>query len=127
MQINLQGKNMEVTGALQDYVSKRITNLGKFLTSTEAKGGEVAVRFDVARTSNHHKQGDVFRADCSIIIDGKEFFSHAEKPDIYEAIDDVKESIFHEINKQKGKKQVLFYRGARKIKDMMKGLNGWKK
>ena len=127
MQINLQGKNMEVTSEIHDYVIEKITTLGKFLKGVEKKGGEVIVRFDVAKTSNHHKQGDIFRADCSIIIDGKEFFSHAEKPDIFEAIDDVKENIFHEINKEKGKKQALFHRGARKVKDLMKGLNGWRK
>ena len=35
MQINLQGKNIELTPAIKDYVSKRVTNLEKLLLGIE--------------------------------------------------------------------------------------------
>ena len=37
MQINLQGKNMEVTSEIHDYVIEKITTLGKFLKGVEKK------------------------------------------------------------------------------------------
>ena len=117
---------MEVTEAVHEYVVKRITNLGKFLSGVENKGGEVAVYFDVLKTTNHHKGGDIFRADCSIMIDGEKFYASADKSDLYEAIDAVKESIFHEISKTKAKRKTLFHRGARKIKNLVKGAQFWK-
>ena len=66
MQINLQAKNMEITEAIHDYIEKRVTNLGKVLSQIEDKGGEVKVGFNISKTTNHHKGGEFFHADCSI-------------------------------------------------------------
>jgi len=118
---------MSVTEAVHDYVIKRITNLGKLLSSIEDKNGEVAVYFDVAKTTNHHKSGEIFRADCSVMIDGKKFYADSEKDDLYEAIDEVKENLFREIRHSKNKKEALFLRGANKVKNILKGFTSWKK
>jgi len=123
MQINLQGKNIELTEAIKDYVLKRVTNLGKLLTKIEEKEGQVLVHFEVAKSSNHHKGGEVFHADCLIKIDGKDFYGSADKEDLYEAIDHVKDSLYNEINKHKDRRQTLFRRGASSVKRMMKGLS----
>jgi len=40
MQINLQGKNIELTEVIKDYVSKRVTNLEKLLANIETKKGK---------------------------------------------------------------------------------------
>ncbi len=114
---------MELTPAIRDYVEKRVTDLGKFLTRIEEKGGELLVNFEVSKTTHHHKSGDFFRAECSIDIDGKNFFSGVDKASLYEAIDEVKENLFHEISKSKEKRQNLIRRGARSIKKMLKGLS----
>ncbi|MFZ2205052.1 MAG: ribosome-associated translation inhibitor RaiA [Minisyncoccia bacterium] len=127
MKINLQAKNMELTPAIHDYVLERVTNLGKLLSKMEEKGGEVLVVFDVAKTTNHHKAGEIFRADCTITVDGNKFYSSSDKSDLYAAVDDVKENIFHEITRAKAKKQHLFRRGAQKVKDLMKGFTSFGK
>jgi len=123
MQINLQGKNMELTEPIKEYVLKRVTNLGKLLSSIEEKGGKVMVNFEVGKSTNHHKGGDVFHTDCLIKIDGKDFYGSADKEDLYEAIDAIKDSLYNELNKNKDRSQTLLYRGARSIKKMMKGLS----
>ena len=122
MQINLQGKNIELTEDIKDYVLKRVTNLEKLLYGIKEKGGKVMVNFEVNKSTNHHKLGEVFHADCLIKIDGKEFYSSADKEDLYQAVDAIKDSLYNEINKNKDRKQTLLYRGARSIKKMMKGL-----
>ena len=127
MKINFQTKNMESTPAIYDYVVKRVTNLGKLLSKLEDQDGEAIVRFDVSKITNHHKSGVVFSADCSISINGKDFYSSVSKEDLYEAIDAVKENLFGEISKNKDKKNTLFHRGARKIKETLKGIRYWKK
>ena len=123
MQINLLGKNIELTEAIKNYVSKRVTNLEKLLSRIEEKQGKVMVNFEVGKSTNHHKGGEVFHADCLIKIDGKEFYGSADKEDLYEAVDAVKDSLYNEISKSKDRSQTLLYRGARSIKKMMKGLS----
>jgi len=123
MQINLQGKNIELTPAIKDYVSKRVTNLDKLLSRIEEGQGKVMANFEVGKSTNHHKGGEVFHANCSIEIDGKEFYGSADKEDLYEAVDAVKDSLYNEINKNKDRRQTLFKRGASSIKKMMKGLS----
>jgi len=114
---------MELTEAIKDYVSKRVTNLEKLLTRIEGMQGKVMVNFEVSKSTNHHKSGNIFHADCLINIDGKEFYGSADKEDLYQAIDAVKDSLYNEINKNKGRKIALMKRGAASIKRMMKGLS----
>ena len=116
-------RNIELTDPIKDYVSKRVTNLEKLLTRIEGAGGKVMANFEVSKSTNHHKGGYVFHADCLIKIDGKEFYGSADKEDLYEAIDSVKDSLYNEINKNKDRRQTLFRRGALSIKKMLKGLS----
>lgn len=123
MQINLQGKNIELTEAVKDYVSKRVTNLEKLLSGIEEKGGEVRVNFEVSKSNNRHKSGEIFHADCLIKIDGREFYSSFDAEDLYTAIDEIKETLFNDIQKNKDRKQTLFKRGAMSVKKMLKGIS----
>ena len=123
MQINLQSKNMELTEAIKDYVSKRVTNLEKLLEHIETNKGEARVKFEVRKTTNHHKAGEIFHADCTINIDGQNFYGESNHEDLYTAIDAVKEQLFNDIGKNKDRKQTLFRRGAASVKKMAKGLS----
>ena len=123
MQINLQGKNVELTEAIKDYILKRVTNLEKILSKIEVSGGDVSVSFDVAKNTNHHKSGPVFHAGCSINIKGEKFYAEIDAEDLYQAIDMVKEKLFREISKNKDRRQTLFKRGALSVKKMLKGIS----
>jgi ribosomal subunit interface protein len=126
MKINLQSKNMEITPAINEYIIKKVTNLGKLLDVIEEKTGEIFINFNVSKTTNHHRAGEVFKADCSIQTKRGNYFSSVDQEDLYQAIDEVKENLFREITKNKEKKNTLFYRGARKIKNTIKGITNWK-
>ena len=84
MKINLQGKNIELTQAIEDYVYKRVTNLEKLLSSMEEGGGEAMVSFEVGKNTNHHKSGVVFHCDCLINVNGDKFYSSSNKEDLYQ-------------------------------------------
>jgi ribosomal subunit interface protein len=124
MNINVVAKNMELTDPIKDYVEKKITDLGKLLTRIEEEGGEVHVDFEVSKNTQHHKSGDIFHADCKINVAGQEYYLGVDKPDMYEAIDAVKDGLYVEINRERNKKQTLFKRGARRAKNILKGLTG---
>src|SRR3989344_5457489 len=122
MQINLQGKNMELTEAIKDYVVTRETNLGRLLKKIEEnEQAEALINFEVSKNTNHHKFGFVFHSDCLINIKGEKFFGSADEEDLYQAIDKVKENLFREISKNKDRRQTLFKRGAMSVKKMLKG------
>ncbi len=123
MQINVVSKNIELTEEIKDYVSKRVTNLEKLLTRIENGQGQVLVNFEVSKSTNHHKSGNIFHADCLIKIDGKEFYGSADKEDLHQAVDAVKDSLYSEINKNKDRTQTLMKRGASSMKKVMKGLS----
>jgi ribosomal subunit interface protein len=123
MQVNLQGKNLELTEAIKSYIFSKETNLGRLFAKMEEEGKDAMVNFEVSKTTNHHKSGEFFRADCLIKISDREFYGSAEEEDLYKAIDKVKETLFREISKDKDRRQTLFHRGARSIKKMLKGLS----
>jgi len=123
MKINLQSKNIELTDSLKDHVLKRVTDLEKLLSSMEKDGGEALVNFEVGKSTNHHKSGDVFYSSCSININGEDFYSSADKEDMFQAVDEVREILFRDINKKKDRQQTLFKRGAKSVKKMLKGLS----
>lgn len=123
MQINLQSKNIELTEDIKDYVLKRVTNLEKLLSNIESKKGEARVNFEISKTTNHHKAGMIFHADCMINIAGNKFYGSSDHEDLYSAIDEVKEILFKDIQKNKDRRQTLFKRGATSVKKMLKGLS----
>ena len=123
MRINLKGKNIELTEAIKDYVLKRVTNLEKLISTLEANGGEAMVNFEVGKTTKHHKGSEIFHSDCLININGKDFYSSSDKEDLYQAIDEIRENLFNDIQKNKDRRQTLFKRGAMSVKKMMKGLS----
>ncbi len=118
MNINIKATNMELTGAINDYVNKRLSAVEKF-----SKGGEMSGYVEVGKTTNHHKQGDYFKAEFSIDMNGEHFFSESEESDLYAAIDDAKEEITRAVTHNKDRKQTLYKRGAASVKKMLKGLS----
>jgi putative sigma-54 modulation protein len=122
MQINLVSKNIELTDEIRDYALKRVTNLEKFLSSL-SEGSEASATMEVSKSTNHHRAGEVFHADCSLMVNGEKFYAESDNEDVRAAIDDVKEKLFNEITKSKDRKQTLFRRGAGSVKKMLKGLS----
>lgn len=119
MNINIKATNMELTSAISDYVNKRLSGIEKFVKT----GEKVITYIEVGKTTNHHKQGDVFRAEFNIEISGTKFYTFSEKEDLYEAIDDAKKEIIRQITSNKDRKQTLFKRGAKSVKKMLKGIS----
>lgn len=116
---NIKATNMELTSAISDYVNRRLSGIEKFTK----EGEKVIAYIEVGKTSNHHKQGDVFRAEFNIEMGGTKFYAVTEKEDLYEAIDDAKGEIVRQIASNKDRKKTLFKRGAISVKKMLKGIS----
>ncbi len=118
MNINIKATNMELTDAISDYVHKRIEPVEKLL-----KNDAVVVNVEVGKTTNHHKGGDVYKAEIDVRGAGATFFVQSETDDLYTAIDDAKEELVRELTSNKDRKNTLFRRGARSVKKMLKGIS----
>ncbi|HSE56591.1 MAG TPA: ribosome-associated translation inhibitor RaiA [Candidatus Paceibacterota bacterium] len=116
MHITFKSTNIELTPTLRDYTEKKLQVLEKF-----SKGnGQAAVELE--KTTNHHKQGDIFRAEANVTLGtGAQYRAVSEKEDLYEAIDDMKDELVRELTAGKGKERALWKRGALAVKGMMRG------
>jgi putative sigma-54 modulation protein len=123
MKINLKATGIELTPAISSYAEKKISSLEKFFRTAP----EAVAHVEVGKVSQHHKSGDVFRAEVRVIGAGLDFYAAAEKSDLYAAIDAVKDEAAQALKHEKGRRDALYRRGGRAVKDMMKGLNFFKK
>lgn len=92
-----------MTPALQTYIEGKLMPLGKFLEPYEREG-EIIMRLEVSRTSQHHHKGDeVFMAAIDLSLPGKILRSEASASDIRKAIDEARNIMHMEIQKYKTK------------------------
>ncbi len=110
---------MKLTPEAAEYLDKKLQSVEKFIF-----GDPSSVLFDVevGRTTEHHRTGDVFRAEINLHVGGKYYRSVSEKSDLYAAIDDVRDQLVQELSGSKDKVITVARRGAAKAKEMLKGL-----
>ena len=70
MKTNVKATQMELTSAISDYLSKRLSALDKFVDPTD---DSAMCYVEVGKVSHHHKSGDVFRAEINLHLGGKSF------------------------------------------------------
>ncbi len=117
--INIKAINIELSNSINKYINKRINIIIKKFASQVP----VSCSVEVERTTNHHKQGDVYKAEIKMNINGVNFITASEREDLYKAIDDAKEQLVRKITQRKGRNKTLFKRGATSIKKMLKGIS----
>lgn len=119
MKINIKATGIMLTEAIKNYVDKKISTLNKFLDNYP----DSVVQVEVGKSTGHHKSGDVFLAEVHITGQGLDIYARSEQPDLYASIDIVRDEISQKILSIKDKKDTLTRRGGRIIKEMMKGIN----
>jgi ribosomal subunit interface protein len=96
-------KTLDVTPPLETYIEEKLMPLGKLVEPFE-ENGEVTLRLEVSRTTEHHRKGDeVFMAAIDLELPGKVLRSEASASDIRNAIDEVRNMMRMEIQKYKTK------------------------
>lgn len=118
MNIHIKTKNIELIDPLQDYIYKRLSGIEKFL-----KNPDTVVYIEVSKTTVHHKNGDVYKAEIMVGAGDSKAFAIAETDDIYKSIDDAKEELVRTLTSTKDRNRTLLRRGALSVKKMMKGLS----
>ena len=115
------GTNIGLTPAITSYIEKRLEAAGKFLENDPS----AICDFEVGKTTQHHKHGDVFRAEAHIVAAKRDIYAESEQGDLYAAIDAVRDEVMHRLTSDKGKRLSSIRRGGTVVKNLMKGL--WKR
>ena len=117
MNIAIKATNIDLTVALREYVEKKLESLKKFV-------GETAyLNIELAKTTNHHRTGDVFKAGCVLTWNGTQYRVAEKTTSLFSAVDMVQDELIRVVASEKSKKESLFRRGAARIKDMLKGFS----
>jgi putative sigma-54 modulation protein len=120
MKHNIKMTNTFLTPAITDYVEKRLSHLDKFISPEEME--VVMCYVDIGKTSNHHKTGDIFKAEFNLHLGGKTLRAVSEKEDLYSAIDSVNDEMAKALKSHKEKKNSFLRKGGAKIKKLLKGI-----
>ena len=100
MQIIIKATQLELTDALRQYVEDRIKSLEKYIGRFEEQGEAIA-RVELARTTQHHRNGDVFSAEINLHINGDIIRASRDGEDMYATVDEIKDILKLEIQKYK--------------------------
>ena len=89
MQIEIKYTQFQPADDIEEYALKRLGSLERFLKSFE-KNSEITMFTEIARSTKHHRKGDVFYAEAMFQTNGKLIRAEATGPDIRLALDEVK-------------------------------------
>ena len=123
MHINIKASGMELTLAIRDFITEKVSQIDKLIADHPG----VVAQVEVGKVTHHHKGENVFRAEIHLVGSGLNAYAVSNKSDLYLAINDAKEEIIREVNKGKGKRLAMHRRGAKVVKDMMHGIGGFSK
>ncbi len=120
MILHIKATNLKLTPAIENYINQKFDrDLTKFIKALDEKGA-AELFIEIGRTTRHHQQGDIFRAEADLRLPGKVLRAEAEQWDVRIAIDRVKDELQLEIKKYKEKQEAKYKKGARTIKERLK-------
>ena len=119
MKINIKTTGVKLTPALEQYLSHK---LSKIKNQIDESAGEAIAGVEIGKTTEHHRRGELFKAELTLDIPGQALSrSVSVEYDLYTAIDAMKAEILSQIKTKKGKEITLFRKGARQMKNILRG------
>ncbi len=110
MQLIIQGKNIEMTDRLHEYVEKKVSRLSRYLpTITEAR---VELATESARSMEHRQV-----AQLTLRIKGKILRAEERTDDIFASIDAMLNKMHRQIARYKGKSRDKLRGGEESLPD----------
>src|SRR3990167_2922342 len=115
MKINLKTKNFNLTQSIETYLKDKLNSLDKFLMFDDSMYADV----ELAKTTKHHQNGDIFKAEVNLKVPGRLIRAVAEEWDLRVAIDAIRGELQKEIKINKEKNLSLYKKGARMLKKLL--------
>lgn len=122
MTIHLKTVNFKLTSTVETYVTEKISSLDKFISEEIlAQGPDTVVAYvELKLTTRHHQKGEIFGAVADIKFPHAMIHAESSAVDIHTAIDRVRDELSTELKKYKEKKESVFKKGARAIKQLFR-------
>lgn len=117
MQFSTKATNIELSQAIDDYLDKKLSVLDKHIDSSDESAN---AQIELEKTTEHHRSGDIFRAEINLHIAGKNMRVDETAGDLYSAIDSMKDGIARELTSYKKKKRTWVRRGAQRLKTILR-------
>lgn len=115
MNIQIQTINLELTDAIRAFVGQKFSNITRIVSDQNA-----LCTVDLERTTNHHKQGDVYKVFARIRTAKDVFQIQNVGQDMYALIDVTKDDLERLIINNSKKKRSMFRRAAARFKRMVR-------
>lgn len=115
----LKGTALSLTPAIEAAADKIVAALDRYV---DADDTSALAEIEVARTTNHHRSGDIFRAEVNFFWRHGSLRAEASKEDLYVALAVVKDEIVESLRSKKAKRTDFIRRSALRVKNMLKGL-----
>ncbi|HEU0080918.1 MAG TPA: HPF/RaiA family ribosome-associated protein [Candidatus Paceibacterota bacterium] len=119
----LKGTAIALTPAIEAAVDKIVAALDR---NVERDDTSALAEIEVARTTHHHKSGEIFRAEINFRSRIGSLRAEAEREDLYAALTEAKDQIVEALRSKKAKKVDFVRRSGLAVKNMLKGLP-WRK
>ncbi len=104
MHIIIKSPNLDITPAIEEYLKEKIGSLDHFIKKRFEGKSEVKAEVEIARTTKHHRHGNVFYAEVNLYLPKKILRVEHSDWDIRVAIDKTKDKLQREIKKYKEKR-----------------------
>ncbi len=111
----ITGDNVSVSEGERDTIEKRFKGFDRF--TEEGFAHEMAI---TATKTTAHQREDSFRVEVRFRAGQQNFFAVGEAADLIPAADMAKEELMREVTQKKAKRQTLYHRSARKLKNFIK-------
>jgi len=115
---NLKTTNIEADEKLKEYLAKRLIKLEQFVDSNDTS----AIADVELEQRGGQKKGSIYRAEINLKIAGSYLRAEEKAEAIRDAIDAAQSDIIRQLRKVKTKRQSRIRAGARKMKEMIRGL-----
>lgn len=117
-------KTIKATGlsldpSIDEAIEKVVVAIEKF---SDAQDESTLLDIEVGKTTNHHRSGDIFRAEINFHSKIGNLRAEAEKEDLFSALTSAKEEIIEALRSKKSKKMDFVRKNGLKLKHMLKGL-----
>jgi len=110
---------MDLTPDVSAQVYDKLNVIEKFLTVVGDQ--QILAEVEVGMDSTHHQKGQVYRSEVNVSSDGKMYRAAATGESMTASLDQLKDEISKVIRRSENKKETLFKKGGRAIKNLFTG------
>ena len=114
--IQFKATNTELIGELQDILEQKLHSLTKYIAEDQT---DLTCQAEFEKVTAQ-TSGKIYRIEVNLYIDGTLYRAESTETTFEEAIDEVRNELDKELRRASGKRETMFKKGGRKLKEMLR-------